>query len=79
MLQLHFYSNHAGRLVLRSGNRGNPDEIYPIESIKEFEYVSQAWKRCLGEILKKSVQNSKLKRKIEYLLINTKLLQNQEF
>lgn len=60
MLQLHFYSNHTGRLVLRPGQNPNPDlEIYPLESIKEFEHVSQAWKRCLAGILRKSVQNSK--------------------
>lgn len=60
MLQLHFYSNHAGRLVLRPGQQQtNRDEIYPLESIKEFEHVSEAWKRCLAEIIKKSVENSK--------------------
>lgn len=63
MLQLHFYSNHAGRLVLGAGaQKTNSDvwrEIYPLESIKEFEHVSEAWKRCLADILKKSVENSK--------------------
>ncbi|XP_059218910.1 5'-AMP-activated protein kinase subunit gamma-1 isoform X7 [Stomoxys calcitrans] len=59
MLQLHFYSNHAGRLVIGAGQK-SPDSwygIYPLESIKEFEQVSESWKRCLADILKKSVQN----------------------
>uniref|UniRef100_T1P8Y7 CBS domain protein n=1 Tax=Musca domestica TaxID=7370 RepID=T1P8Y7_MUSDO len=61
MLQLHFYSNHAGRLVLGAGttsaSKDSWCDIYPLESIKEFEHVSEAWKRCLADILKKSVQN----------------------
>lgn len=65
MLQLHFYSNHAGRLVIGAGQKSTSADswcdIYPLESIKEFEHVSEAWKRCLADILKKSVQNSKLK------------------
>lgn len=57
MLQLHFYSNHAGRLVLGGGN-GRPSDFlcYPLESIKEFEQISEAWKRLLAELLKKGVQ-----------------------
>lgn len=53
MLQLHFYSNHAGRLVL--GGSGRPTDVlyYPLESIKEFEQVSEAWKRLLAQLLKK--------------------------
>lgn len=54
MLQLHFYSNHAGRLVLGGGNRRPADVLcYPLESIKEFEQISEAWKRLLAELLKK--------------------------
>lgn len=56
MLQLHFYSNYAGLLVLDQESTAEvwwKREIYPIESIKEFEQVSQAWKRCLAEILRK--------------------------
>lgn len=53
ILQLHFYSNHAGRLVLggESDSYWNT-EIYAIESIKEFEAVSIAWKNLLAELLK---------------------------
>lgn len=54
MLQLHFYSDHAGRLVLGGGasNWWNVD-IYPRESIKEFEQVSQNWKQFLADLLKR--------------------------
>lgn len=54
MLQLHFYSNHVGRLVL---NNNFYDwwtfDTYPLESIKEFEQVSQAWKSYLARCLAK--------------------------
>lgn len=54
MLQLHFYSNHVGRLVL---NNNFYDwwtfDTYPLESIKEFEQVSQAWKSYLSRCLAK--------------------------
>lgn len=57
MLQLHFYSNHAGRLVLGGGTNSTDvwwaHNYYPLESIKEFEQVSEAWKKCLARILKK--------------------------
>lgn len=54
MLQLHFYSNYVGRLVL---NNDYYDwlkiDTYPLESIKEFEQVSQAWKQFLADLLRK--------------------------
>lgn len=54
MLQLHFYSNHAGHLIL---NNEYHDwfsfDTYPLESIKEFEQVSQAWKRFLADLLRR--------------------------
>lgn len=54
ILQLHFYSNHAGRLVLGGGSHSYWNtETYPLDSIKEFEAVSIAWKRLLSELLKK--------------------------
>lgn len=54
MIQLHFYSNFAGRLVLGGGTHSWwTVDTYPIESIKEFEQVSQKWKNYLGELLKK--------------------------
>lgn len=56
MLHLHFYSNHAGRLVL---NKNLCDwwsfETYPLESIKEFEQISQAWKSFLSNSLAKGL------------------------
>lgn len=61
MLQLHFYSNHAGRLVLGGGSRDWwSSDIYPLESIKEFEQISEAWKRCLAELLKKEEDESQI-------------------
>lgn len=53
MLQLHFYSNYAGRLVLGGGasHWWNID-IYPRESIKEFEEVSRNWSQFLADLLK---------------------------
>nr|AAN71304.1 RE11278p [Drosophila melanogaster] len=61
MLQLHFYSNHAGRLVLGGGNRRPTDVLcYPLESIKEFEQISEAWKRLLAELLKKEEDDSQI-------------------
>ncbi len=54
MLQLHFYSNHAGRLVLGGGsNDWWSSDTYPLDSIKEFEQISEAWKKCLADLLKK--------------------------
>lgn len=54
ILQLHFYSNHAGRLVLGGGSHSYWNtETYPLDSIKEFEAVSTAWKKLLAELLKK--------------------------
>lgn len=59
MLQLHFYSNHAGRLVL---NNENHDwwsfDTYPLESIKEFEQISQAWKTFLADLLRRGLKYS---------------------
>lgn len=57
MLQLHFYSNHAGRLVLKneSHNWWSID-TYPLESIKEFEQVSEAWKACLADLLRRGLK-----------------------
>ncbi|XP_017846482.1 5'-AMP-activated protein kinase subunit gamma-1 isoform X6 [Drosophila busckii] len=61
MLQLHFYSNHAGRLVLGNGSvRPNDVLYYPLESIKEFEQVSEAWKRLLAQLLKKEEDDSQI-------------------
>lgn len=53
MLQLHFYSNHAGRLVLGGSNDWWSSDTYPLDSIKEFEQISEAWKKCLADLLKK--------------------------
>lgn len=54
MLQLHFYSNHAGRLVLGGGsNDWWSSDTYPRDSIKEFEQISEAWKKCLADLLNK--------------------------
>lgn len=54
MIQLHFYSNHAGRLVLGGGSHNWwAIDTYPLASIKEFEQVSQQWKHYLTELLKK--------------------------
>lgn len=57
MLQLHFYSNHAGRLVL---NNEHHDwwsfDTYPLESIKEFEQISQAWKTFLADLLRRGLK-----------------------
>uniref|UniRef100_A0A182Y5A4 CBS domain-containing protein n=1 Tax=Anopheles stephensi TaxID=30069 RepID=A0A182Y5A4_ANOST len=51
---LHFYSNYAGRLVLGAGYHDFFNtETYPLESIKEFEAISSAWKQHLAELLKK--------------------------
>lgn len=51
---LHFYSNYAGRLVLGAGDHDLFNtETYPLESIKEFESVSSAWKRLLANLLRK--------------------------
>lgn len=54
MLQLHFYSDYAGRLVLGGGasHWWNID-IYPRESIKEFEEVSRNWTQFLADLLKR--------------------------
>lgn len=54
MLQLHFYSNHAGRLIL--GNKPFEyihSDIYPLESIKEFDDIPLDWKRFLADLLRK--------------------------
>lgn len=53
---LHFYSDHAGRLVLGGGttNYWNT-EVYPLESIKEFEIISKEWMRLLTEMLIKGL------------------------
>lgn len=60
MLQLHFYSNYAGRLVLGGGasHWWNID-IYPRESIKEFEEVSRNWKEFLSDSLKRGASTLK--------------------
>lgn len=56
MLQLHFYSNHAGRLEVGGGSKSTDlwwaQQYYPLDSIKEFETVSERWKKCLGQLLK---------------------------
>lgn len=54
MIQLHFYSNHVGRLVVGGGvHNWWAIDTYPLESIKEFEQVSQKWKYYLADLLKK--------------------------
>lgn len=52
-MHLVFYSNYAGRLVLGGGqsNYWNT-EVYPLESIKEFEQISSAWSQLLARLLK---------------------------
>lgn len=59
MLQLHFYSDYAGRLVL---NNEYHDwwsfDTYPLESIKEFEQISEAWKKFLADTLRKGLKCS---------------------
>uniref|UniRef100_A0A182SSG4 Uncharacterized protein n=1 Tax=Anopheles maculatus TaxID=74869 RepID=A0A182SSG4_9DIPT len=56
---LHFYSNYAGRLVLGAGYHDFFNtETYPLESIKEFEAISSAWKQHLAELLKKGSEHS---------------------
>jgi hypothetical protein len=53
-LQLHFYSDHAGRLVVGGGQNDYWNtEVYPLESIKEFEAVSKRWRQLLNEMLRK--------------------------
>jgi hypothetical protein len=53
-MQLVFYSNYAGRLVLGAGQASYWNtEVYPVESIKEFEKISLAWQRVLARMLKK--------------------------
>lgn len=55
---LHFYSNYAGRLVLGAGYHDLFNtETYPLESIKEFEAISTAWKQHLAELLKKGYKS----------------------
>lgn len=54
MLQLHFYSNHVGRLVLTADKHDWWSfDVYPLESIKEFEKISEEWKCILSESLAK--------------------------
>uniref|UniRef100_A0A336MGS0 CSON001473 protein n=1 Tax=Culicoides sonorensis TaxID=179676 RepID=A0A336MGS0_CULSO len=61
ILQLHFYSNHAGRLVLGGGSHSYWNtETYPLDSIKEFEAVSTAWKKLLAQLLKKEEDESQI-------------------
>jgi hypothetical protein len=58
-VQLVFYSNYAGRLVLGGGTSSYWNtEVYPIQSIKEFEQVSLAWKQLLSRLLKQGVLES---------------------
>uniref|UniRef100_A0A182MB88 CBS domain-containing protein n=1 Tax=Anopheles culicifacies TaxID=139723 RepID=A0A182MB88_9DIPT len=58
---LHFYSNYAGRLVLGAGYHDFFNtETYPLESIKEFEAISSAWKQHLAELLKKEEDESQI-------------------
>jgi hypothetical protein len=52
-MQLVFYSNYAGRLVLGAGQSNYwKTEVYPLESIKEFEQISFAWRQLLARLLK---------------------------
>jgi hypothetical protein len=53
-MHLVFYSNYAGRLFMGGGqsNYWNT-EVYPVESIKEFEQISSAWRKLLARLLKK--------------------------
>lgn len=55
-LQLVFYSNYAGRLVVGGGSQNYWNtEIYPLDSIKEFEQQSGAWQKLLAKLLKKGL------------------------
>jgi len=53
------YSNYAGRLVLGGGqsNYWNT-EVYPLESIKEFEQISSAWQKLLARLLKEGARTN---------------------
>lgn len=79
MLQLHFYSNHAGRLVL---NNEYHDwwsfDTYPLESIKEFEQISQAWKTFLADLLRRGLKLNVIARKIDNFLKCLNVLTNYE-
>lgn len=58
---LHFYSNYAGRLVLGAGDHDFFNtETYPLESIREFEAISGAWKQLLANLLKKEEDESQI-------------------
>lgn len=76
MLQLHFYSNHAGRLVLNNEFRDWWSfDTYPLESIKEFEQISQAWKTFLADLLRRGwkLSASRNKKKKRTLQLSTNL------
>lgn len=61
MLQLHFYSNHAGQLVLNNEFHDCWSfDTYPLEIIKEFEQVSLAWRLYLANLLRRGNGHSKL-------------------
>lgn len=54
MLQFHFYSNYAGQLVLKNERHDWWSfDTYPLESIKEFEQISLAWKLYLANLLRR--------------------------
>ncbi|GAB0094829.1 5'-AMP-activated protein kinase subunit gamma-1 [Sergentomyia squamirostris] len=53
--------DYAGRLVLGGGARDWwAVDIYPLESIKEFEQISEAWKKCLTDLLQKEEDESQI-------------------
>ncbi|CRK97163.1 CLUMA_CG010560, isoform A [Clunio marinus] len=60
-MQLVFYSNYAGRLVL-GGEQSSSwnSEVYPLASIKEFEIISIEWQRLLARLLQKEEDESQI-------------------
>lgn len=61
-MQLVFYSNYAGQLVLGGGQTNYwKTEVYPLASIKEFEIISTAWRKLMARLLKEGLLNQELK------------------
>ena len=59
-MQLVFYSNYAGRLFLGSElPKYWNSEVYPIESIKEFDQISLEWRELLTRLLEKGGEREK--------------------
>lgn len=71
MLQLHLYSDYAGRLVLDNEYHDWWSfDTYPLESIKEFEQISEAWKKFLADILRKGLKCSDTQIAINVVFFN---------